>query len=374
VSIILDALRKAQEERRRISGRASYGVGYHSRRGVRLLYLIAGCSVAVALAALVLPFFQRPVEVRTSGLRSTAPTLRHKPSAVIKEAETSASPSAASRTAPHAIVIAEAKDAQVPSAPKVRPVAEKHGAIGRKALLPARGGTRVEPASQKTGSKKAPSSKQGEPSEGSNNSLEPRVRTSDQGKLAALYNEAVRETEKGNYDRAKRLYEAILVERPDSVEALNNLGVIAMEQGNTQEAMSCLKKALSYGRDYGKAYNNLGLLMMKTGDRALAEEYLRKAVEIEQDVLEPSLNLAALLREDKRHEEAGRLLEGLVKRNMKDASLYLSLAVVKDEMGQYDHAIRYYRDYLHEYSSKGDRNRVIERIKLLEAYQSSKGR
>lgn len=200
---------------------------------------------------------------------------------------------------------------------------------------------------------------------------EPRViiSSADNEKINTKFNEAVRETEKGNIPGAKLLYQSILKEQPSHIEALNNLGVIAMREGNSKEALFYFNKVLQYKKNYGKAYNNIGLLMMKDGQKHLAEEYFRKSIEL-GDGVDPSLNLAALLRTEKRFEEAGRLLEAFINTNAKNKSLYLSFALIKDDMGQYGEATRYYRLYLKEAGSTSERSEVAERLKILENAQS----
>jgi Tfp pilus assembly protein PilF len=196
----------------------------------------------------------------------------------------------------------------------------------------------------------------------------------DHEKINAMYNDALKETERGNVKGAKKLYQDILAEQPGHIEALNNLGVISMREGNTDEAFFYFNKVLQFKKDYGKAYNNIGLLMMRQGQKGLAEEYFRKSIELGKDNLEPSLNLAALFRTEKRYEDANRLLTGFINGNIKNKSLYLSYALVKDEMGQYEEAIQYYRLYLRESGSAAEKNEVAERLKVLENVQSTKNR
>ena len=191
-------------------------------------------------------------------------------------------------------------------------------------------------------------------------------------RLAGLYNDAVKEGEMGNRAGAQRIYQTILAEHPSHIESLNNLGVLAMAEGNRKEAIFYFNRILQHKNDYGKAYNNLGLLMMQEGDNRLAEEYFRKAIEIEKGSIEPTLNLAALLRNEKRHEEASRLLEGLIAANTRSRNLYLSYALIKDEMGRHEEAIKYYKAYLREGGSPGERNEVVKRLKVIENNQPSK--
>lgn len=198
-----------------------------------------------------------------------------------------------------------------------------------------------------------------------------RITSIDREKVALKkFNEAIKETEKGNIYGAKLLYQSILAEQPSNIEVLNNLGVLAMKEGNTKEALFYFNTVLQYNTNYGKAYNNIGLLMLKDGQKRLAEEYFRKSIELGKDGIDPSLNLAALLREEKRYEEAARLLEGFIATNVKNKSLYLSYALIKDDVGHYEEAVKYYRLYLREPGGSGERREVTERIKVLENTKS----
>ena len=200
------------------------------------------------------------------------------------------------------------------------------------------------------------------------------VKKVDDEKIMNTFNEAVEEAKIGRLEIAKGLYLSILEEKPDYVEALNNLGVIAMKQDNLKEALLNFRKCLGYKKDYAKAYNNIGLVMMKTGDTRVAEEYFRKSIEMDRDKVEPYINLTAILRGEKRYDEASSLLESLVNRPVKDASVYLSLAIIKDEMGKYNDAIKCYRYYLGTRGNREERNIVVNRLKILEENQATANR
>jgi Flp pilus assembly protein TadD len=188
----------------------------------------------------------------------------------------------------------------------------------------------------------------------------------DETDITTMYNKALKEGEKGDMAEAKRLYLAILAHRPDNVEVLNNLGVMAMKENNGKEALFYFRKILEIKKDYGTAYNNIGFILLKEGDRQLAEWNFRKAIEAGHDSVEPYLNLSALLRSEKRLGEASKLLESLLSRGEKSPAVHLSYAIIKDEMGQPAEAIAYYRHYLREAGSSGETNPVVERLKVLE--------
>ncbi len=354
MSVILDALKKAQTERKDLTKNLPYDPKKGPQKPRWPLYVVASVVFCVLLIFLLIPDFKKParppvMETKMVQARPESPSVT-----------TEKVPSVMQSTAPVAALPTERSGTQRVATKDVKPVKEQ-----KKIGMP--------PSKRETDKKGPPvadTSQQVAPQDG------PKVLITsvDHEKINSTYNEAIKETEKGNISGAKRLYQTILAEQPNHIEALNNLGVIAMREGNTKEALFYFNKVLQYKKDYGKAYNNIGLLMMKDGQGGLAEEYFRKSIEIGKDGIEPSLNLAALLRSEKRYEEASRLLEGFISGNTKNRSLYLSYALIKDDMGRYEEAIKYYKLYLREGGGMGERNEVIERLKTLENTQSSKSR
>jgi len=192
------------------------------------------------------------------------------------------------------------------------------------------------------------------------------ARKTEDERINAQYNEALSAMNSGRTREAQKIFLNILARKPDHVESLNNMGVISASQGNKKEALAYFKKILEYRTNYPKAYNNIGLIMMSEGDSQLAEEYFRKAISLEPEGLEPYLNLSALLRGQKKFQEAAKALDVPIKKNTRDAMLFLSYAVVKDNLGQSEEAIKYYRQYLGLARSSEVRNGVVERLRYLE--------
>lgn len=184
-------------------------------------------------------------------------------------------------------------------------------------------------------------------------------------KINILYNQATASFEKGDLETAKNLYYKILSEKPDHIESLNNLGLIYMREGKKEEAISTFGKILNIKSNYAKAYGNLGVIFLLDGKKKLAEEYLRKSIELGGEI-DSYLNLANLLRSEKRYEEAENLLIPLIEKKRKEPNLVLLYALIKDEKGEHKEAIKYYRIYLSGAKTKEQKNRVLERLKYLE--------
>jgi len=350
VSIILDALKKAQKDRKHTVTVTTYTYKNKGQKLRWIAYSLIGVIIAGTLVYLYVPAFHRPkvvAQVITKPqLPQTKPVAVEAKKVEVKPVETKP--------------VEEKKELPVSQLDKPDKL-RKPGKPVRLASV----GTTKKPAALKK--KKIPVT----PKEEAGIAIQP----VDNKKLEALYNQALKEMDSGRFEEAKRLYRTIIIEKPDHIEALNNLGVIATQEGNTEEAIYYFRKILEYKKDYAKAYNNLGLLLMREGDMKLAEEYFRKSIEIDGESVESYLNISALLRSERRLEEASRFLEVLLHKGVKNPVLYLSYAITRDELNQPAEAVRYYRAYLNEgVATREERSKIIERVRVLEENQSAKNR
>jgi tetratricopeptide (TPR) repeat protein len=352
MSIILDALKKAQEERKKITQMSfpKMSSGKSTGRQKWIFYGVAGGLVCLILVVLLYPTQKKPVQVQTAALKNQPITVAAPPKVEVQakvEAPAKAEPPVKIELPVSSLAKAVTEQ---PLQLKKQPETSKKAA----AYVPKRK-TRPMQQLQDSGKTMLPQE-----------DTRVAVKKVDDEKIMNTFNEAIEETKSGRLEIAKGLYLSILEEKPDYIEAVNNLGVIAMKQGDLKEALSYFRKCLGYKKDYAKAYNNIGLVMMRDGETRVAEEYFRKSIEMDRDKVEPYVNLAAILRGEKRYDEASNLLESLINRQVRDASLYLSLAIIKDEMERYNDAIKYYRNYLSAGGSRKERSAVIDRLKILE--------
>jgi Flp pilus assembly protein TadD len=367
MSIIQDALKKAQDERIKKNKRE---VPYHLS-GVQkkpktvIIYVITGLCVATVFAWLYIPYFHKPKQI-------VGPIV--------------AQPPAPAKPVQAVVNVPPAPEAQkvIPQKPVEKPVAfavsnNKQETANSKIRIAQVQKTAIAPpvesktkAVESTGrphKMNEPVRKADKLADRENTANEP-VRAiekkTDDGSIDSMYNEALREQQSGRTREAKTIYKQILAKQPNHIEALNNLGVIAVYEGNTQEALFYFKRILEYKKNYSKAYNNIALIAMKDGDRQLAEEYLRKAISLEPDDPGPYVNLSALLRSQGKLQEAAKLLEIPIQKKAKDPDLLLSYAVIKDNLGQYEDAARYYRQYLSLLRSPASRKDIIDRLQYIE--------
>ncbi|HNS15821.1 MAG TPA: tetratricopeptide repeat protein [Syntrophorhabdaceae bacterium] len=338
MSIILDALKKAQQQRKKPAPEVPFSLPGPKKKPRMLVYGILLVCVLAVLGYLFIPAFHKPRQFAVPA----APPVPPKQQAAKVEA-------------------APQKPVPVKEAPKQEEVSvakQEHVKKITAKTMPVRMAAAAQPARKI----QAPARRTGEAKED-----EAAVtKATNSEKVDILYNEAQAALQAGRTGEAKRIYLSILAVKPDHVEALNNLGVIAIQEGNSKGALYYFKKILEFQKAYPKAYNNIGLLMMGEGDKGLAEEYFRKAIVMEPDSIEPYLNLSALLRSDGRLDEAARLLETPIQKKVKNPALFLSYALIQDAAGKTEDAVRYYRRYLSAVKSSEARREVIERLRLLE--------
>jgi Flp pilus assembly protein TadD len=357
MSIIQDALKKAQEDRKK---RNSREVPYHlsgvqtKSKTATTIYVVAGLCVGAIFVYLYVPYFHKSKQITQPVVAQTSAPARP------VQVNVNMPPASEPRKTAVEIQVGKVVSIEKP-VPSVAPNNKEETAGVKVGITRTRKPAVSSPVERKT--------KAVEPDIRDNTANEPlRMAERKTGDASAdsMYNEASREQQSGRTREARTIYKQILAKQPDHVETLNNLGVIAIYEGSTQEALLYFRRILEYRKGYSKAYNNIGLIAMKDGDRQLAEEYLRKAITLEPDDPGPYVNLSALLRSQGKLQEAAKLLEIPIQKKAKDPNIFLSYAVVKDNLGQYEDAARYYRQYLSSIQTPTSRKDIVERLQYIE--------
>ncbi len=353
MSIIHDALKKAQEDRKDKPDGVPFGNAPEPKK--KPPYIVIGIVALVAvviIAYLYIPAFhqKKTPQQQMAGVKTAAQAAVPVKPAPQKTPETQ--PAAAKPAAPAVQVAANTQAlTAVKDAPKTVNAASVPAPdvsdVAFKPERPSKRSKAAQPAAEDELIRYTPARKMEDDS------------------INRQYNEALQLMAAGQYKEAQKAFLVVLGRKPDHVEALNNMGIVCASLGNRKDAVTYFKKVLEYRPNYPKAYNNIGLLLI-TDDPGLAEEYFRKAISLEPESLEPYLNLAALFRTGKKYAEAARVLEVPINKNVRDVNLYLAYAVAKDNMGQSADAIKYYRQYLSLAKSSRERDGALERLRYLE--------
>ncbi|RLJ69845.1 FimV-like protein [Hydrogenivirga caldilitoris] len=142
------------------------------------------------------------------------------------------------------------------------------------------------------------------------------------------------------YSKAEEAFKKALESNPNNSEAKMNLGILYLKMGDHQRAVNFLQEALS-DETFDKkhiAFYYMAKVYKETGDREKYIEYLKKATAYNPLFIEAQLELGSAYLDDKRYEEAERLFKTLISNNFKTSEIYLNLARVYYETGDYEKA------------------------------------
>jgi Flp pilus assembly protein TadD len=102
----------------------------------------------------------------------------------------------------------------------------------------------------------------------------PRTAAAQTPSADSLCNDAGQAYDRGDFEKAISLYEALIQLQPQSMEARTNLGVALAHVGRYDEAIAQYREALKYARQNPKVRLNLALAQYKEGDFAKAADAL----------------------------------------------------------------------------------------------------
>jgi FkbM family methyltransferase len=114
------------------------------------------------------------------------------------------------------------------------------------------------------------------------------------------FDEARRQHQAGNTERAVGLYRQLLLAEPNNAQIWYLLGAACAQLGELDEARSSLRQATGVNPRHAEAHNHLGVVLAQQASLDDAISSFRRALELKPDSLEVLNNLGlALLRQDK---------------------------------------------------------------------------
>ncbi len=144
----------------------------------------------------------------------------------------------------------------------------------------------------------------------------------------------------GRFAEAEACYRRAIEMKPDYADAHNHLGTTLRDLGRLGEAEPCYREALRLRPDYGDAHNNLGNLLRETKRPVEAEAHYRQALRL----IPPShpkialtlRNLAAVLNDQERHNEAEAACRAALDRDPAASETQELHATTLRELNQFD--------------------------------------
>jgi tetratricopeptide (TPR) repeat protein len=148
---------------------------------------------------------------------------------------------------------------------------------------------------------------------------------------------------KGNFSKAKYIYEQVLKVDPNHAEVLHLLGVIAHQVGENGRAVELITKAIAIHPDYAEAHSNLGNALQDLGklDKAITSHH--KAIALNPNLAEAHYNLGITLLSLGKLDEAIASYRKALTRNPDYAEAHNNLGVVLKEQGKLVEAVSFYQ-------------------------------
>lgn len=124
----------------------------------------------------------------------------------------------------------------------------------------------------------------------------------------------------------------------ETAERLNNQAILLAQDGSFKEAIACLTRAITIEKNNSLLWFNLGITYRDAGKLLLAEEALSKALEIspyDMDVIE---ELALILYNQQKYDEACNLCVHGLHLKPENTHLWNTRGVVLFNQGKYEDA------------------------------------
>jgi tetratricopeptide (TPR) repeat protein len=111
---------------------------------------------------------------------------------------------------------------------------------------------------------------------------------------AALFAQALAAQDSGNADRARALWQQVIIAAPTQAAPHTNLGILYRQRGQIDEAIREYDAAIRLDPRDAWAYHNLGVAHRIRGSWAEAERAYLRAIELRADLVNSHYNLAVL--------------------------------------------------------------------------------
>jgi tetratricopeptide (TPR) repeat protein len=159
--------------------------------------------------------------------------------------------------------------------------------------------------------------------------------------------EAIAAFERGETDRARRLFEEASRADPKNTTALTFLGLMADQSGNLAEAAAYFGRVVKLDPDRAAARNNYGAILLKLGRRREAADQFEASLRLDNRQMNALVNLAQLRAANGSKEDLRSAFD-LFERAAEispDIEIVRALTVIALRLGERETAARYYKDY-----------------------------
>ncbi len=167
--------------------------------------------------------------------------------------------------------------------------------------------------------------------------------TSDTNNILDMLQKGYTYHQAGDLMKATALYQAVLKEQPDNIDANFLLGTIHLQSENLDKAAEFLEKAVSLKPDHVEAHNNLGTVLQKQGKLDDAAKCYSHAISLAPDYAEAFYNLGCIYKLQRKFDKAIENYKQTISLRPDDYEAHLNIGNIFKELGKFEDAERNYR-------------------------------
>jgi tetratricopeptide (TPR) repeat protein len=160
--------------------------------------------------------------------------------------------------------------------------------------------------------------------------------------LKTLFSSAVSFHQRGEAEKARRLYEEIIQRNPSHADALHLLGLVAAQEGNYRLAVEWMDKAIAIDSGNPGFHSNHGLALYKLGEMDAAVESFKKAIHSDPGFAQAHNNLGLALQAVSRLDEALASFDRAIVLAPDYAEAYYNKGLVLQKLQRFDEAVDCY--------------------------------
>ncbi|HYA11356.1 MAG TPA: tetratricopeptide repeat protein [Thermodesulfovibrionales bacterium] len=146
--------------------------------------------------------------------------------------------------------------------------------------------------------------------------------------------------------KAIHAYQKVIELDPAYVEAYNNLGIIYQDLGDFDKALNAYQTSIKINPRYEKAYNNLGIVLFLNGRYEESKEAFQNALNINPNNIESYINLGILYNKQGQFEKAIEYYQKALTINPLNGETHYNIGLLYEQLGNLKIAIGYYQKFI----------------------------
>ena len=144
------------------------------------------------------------------------------------------------------------------------------------------------------------------------------------------YQTGMKFLDQNNHSSALDYFQKAVKSEPDNINYLTELAITHYRLKNYEESIKVYEKIIDFDGSNASLYNNTGNVYWIIKDTERAEYYFKKAIELDANLIAPYSNLALMLDENDKKEEAIEILNQGVITNPDNVELKMALRIIED--------------------------------------------